>query len=312
MVDLYSGRRFDQRVSGDADQAEFAAILRGAAVTDSGVYDDRIAGALDDFDHETDEAVGSDWQRRDLQADSAVGGVQEELDRRSELLGEAYPFRLTGNQIVYEASDTKVYEFCLAVSIQKDLSSLPFAELTRVFERISAIIVERFLGNGSGSLHTGTPRDDDVGKRFDAAMKTLNRRTGEWIWHPEDDLPNEVAMNGDEGMDFVVWKRLGDSRQGQLFLTGQCACGDDWDEKFNDLDFDRLEKWFHPMARVRPTRAFTTPHFLVEGNLIEAQRRAGLVFDRARLTLISAPPPPYPALAAWRDRLGTLTQLVVK
>lgn len=310
MDNPYSNRRFEQRICGDADQAEFSAILRGSTVADSGIYDDRIAGALDDFEHPMDEAIGLDWHQRDLQADDAVGDILEEINRRQAILGDAYPFLVDGNGIMYMPSESGIYEFCLAASVQKDISTAPFNKIPKAFERISALIVQRFLGEPAEALHTGAPRDAPI-VRFDAAMAKLHDLTGEWVWNPEDGLPTEQAMNGDEGLDFVVWKGLGDQRMGKLFITGQCACGDNWEKKLRDLDFDRLRKWFHPMTRIDPVRSMTLPIFLSEGNMDEAQRLAGLVFDRGRLTNLSKSAKADDSLGQWRQKLKEITETVI-
>jgi hypothetical protein len=284
--DLYRQRRFQQRSGDDADQAEFAAIIRTSAVVDAAIYDDRIAGALDDFEPQGIEA-DADWHQQDLRIDLAVGRVQEEIERRVSILGDAYPFELRGNEIRYRPSFTGVYEFCLATSCAPNITAGAFVKLPRVFERVTTLIVQRYLGDHTESLHTGWPRDRRVGTTFRAVMNKLNEMSGEWVWSTHPDLPDEPPNNKDEGLDFVVWKKSLDKRVGQLFIVGQCACGDDWEQKLNDLNLARLGKWFHPLAYVLPVRAFATPHFLSDGNLINAQREAGIVYDRPRLVLMA-------------------------
>jgi hypothetical protein len=286
MSNLYRHRRFEQRSGDDTDQAEFAAIVRTSAVVDAGIYDDRIAGALDDFEPQGVDAEAN-WHQQDLQIDSAVGRVQEEIERRIEILGDSYPFELSGNEIKYKPSSTGVYEFCLATSCAPNITRGKFVKLPRVFERLATLIVQRYMGCHTQSLHTGWPRDPDVGRSFRQVMNKLNEMSGEWIWSTHPDLPDDPPDNKDEGLDFVVWKNSLDSRVGKIFILGQCACGDDWDQKLNDLNLARLGKWFHPLSYVPPVRAFATPHFLSDGNLINAQREAGVVYDRPRITLMA-------------------------
>jgi hypothetical protein len=286
MSSQYTDRRFEQRSAADADQAEFTAIIRKSAVVDEGVFDDRIAGALDDFEPHG-VVVDTSWQERDLEIDYAVGRIQEEIERRVTILGESYPFELKGNEIVYKGSKTQVYEFCLAISCAPTITKGEFVKLPRFFERSSMLMVQRYLGHHTDSLHTGWPRDTIAGRSFRQVMDKLHDMSGEWIWSTQPDLPEDPPDDKDEGLDFVVWKDSLDGRVGKIFVLGQCACGDDWNQKLNDLNLQRLGKWFHPLSYVPPIRAFTTPHFLSDGNLINAQREAGVVFDRPRLTLMA-------------------------
>ena len=109
----YTQRHFHQRVARDADQAEFNALLKKATVVDAGVYDGRVAGAMDDFDP-GDSTVTVEWHRRDLEYDTATGLVSEEIERRTRILADAYPFAINGGQLKYLGSVNRVYEFCLA------------------------------------------------------------------------------------------------------------------------------------------------------------------------------------------------------
>lgn len=280
----YASRRSDQRVSVNADQAEVEAIRHGSSITDQGLYDDIVAGALDDYKHGSDEAVGLDWHDQDIALDDAVGGVQGVLLYRANVLGDAYPFEIDRNKITYRPRKTYVYEFCLAASVATDLRPNPFAKIPRLFERISAQVVERYLGETSKSAHVGEPRDPPVG--FKTAMAGIAAQTLEWVWQPDQGMPDEGPPSGDHGLDFVVWKEFADQRAGWLFILGQCACGNDWEGKLPELDVGKLRRWFGPMTLVEPVRSFTSPRAFSDGLLREACQ-GGLAFDRIRLAAIA-------------------------
>ena len=283
--DPYSLRHQAQRSAGDADQAEFFALRNGSSLVDAGIYDERVAGAMDD--HEVPDSIEhASWQDEDIKYDSAVGRIHEEIERRYETMGESYPFRIRAGTIDHTPNGDLLYEFFLAICNAGDLTSGKYKGLPRVFERLSARLVAAYLGDGTRFLHTGSPRDRQVGKSFKDAMVTVARETSEWRWDPDEGLPDEPS-NGDSGCDFVVWPRPPDGRQiGQLFFLGQCACGNDWETKFNDLTVKRLTKWFNPLSVVDPVRCFATPHHVTDSMLTEASREAGVVFDRARLVRI--------------------------
>jgi len=308
-TDAHSLRHVQQRAAHDADQTEFAAVINGSTVVDAGIFDDRIADSMDDYRADDPMNVVSQSHRHDIAYDSAAGAVHEEILRRIDLLGDAYPFSLSGNNISHTQSKNLVYEFFLAICNSPNITANPYTGLPRIFERLSAQIVRGYMGVHTSAIHTGAPRDN--GTSFREVMEQLNRESGEWIWGPEPELPDEPA-DQDGGVDFVTWKMAHDGRcKGQLFLLCQCACGNDWDTKLNDLNLRRLAKWFHPPWLVTPVRAFATPMHLVDGHLNEASRIAGVVFDRARLTMIANQAECADAVALFRAEITDLIALVI-
>ncbi len=256
--------------------------------------------------------VETSWQSSDLTYDDAVGQVHEEIERRADLLGPAYPFELEDGLLTYRGPRSGFYEFCLAASLATNITSGENVGLPRLFERMSAILIASAFGPGTEHMHLGSPRDSEIGAAFHVAMREAHRRTSEWFWGPDPGLPENPSHTGDEGVDFVVWKRPPDRRVGSLFILGQCACGDDWSNKFNDIELGRYERWFNPLTYARPpVRAFATPYHLGDGWLVEALPRAGLVFDRSRLTLLAedvASDEPY---RGQKDTIEKLSKLIL-
>jgi hypothetical protein len=285
--------------------------VRGATSADAGAYGERISGALDDEARERN-ADREAWESRDLEYDDAVGRITEEVQRRSRMMGESYPFSVAEGRLEYSGSKTGFYEFCLATACAPNITIGEFAGFPRAFERVVALLVKGYVGAESEMLHTGTPRDAEVGTRFVDAMKVLHERSGEWRWQPEEGLPAEPPSTGDEGVDFIVWLKTLDGRPGQIFFLGQCACGNDWETKFNDIHLPKLYKWFSPRPYFDPIRVFATPHHLADGHLIEAQREAGLVLDRARLSVLAEKLADEPPFRDWHARLRELRSLVLK
>jgi hypothetical protein len=144
-------------------------------------------------------------------------------------------------------------------------------------------------------------------------MRKVNERTKEWIWRPQRDFGDDPQTTGDEGIDFIVWKEMPDNRVGKLFILGQCACGDDWSTKFNDLNLGKINKWFQPLCYAQPpVRAFTTPHHLSDMSLVNAQTQAGIVFDRARLALIGEAFYSDPELVKWHPQIEELVAMIIR
>ncbi|MGQ0583710.1 MAG: hypothetical protein ACT4O6_17365 [Reyranella sp.] len=313
MSDEYTHRHKHQRVARDTDQLELMAIRRGSQVFEAGIADDRIAGAIQDIeDSSGSPADAPQFQRQDLSTEGGAGGVNEEVYRRQKIMKAAYPFKVTDTGIEYVPSASKFYEFCLATVSSPTITKGDFVGFPRQFERASAILVQLFIGGAAESLHVGAPRDKAVGTTFKKGMETLSKRTGEFRWEPEPGLPANPTQIGDEGVDFVVWRPMDDSRAGGLFVLCQCACGDDWLQKWDDLSLDKLEKWFRPMTAVKPMRAFATPFHAVDGNLRDGSRLAGLFFDRARLTLIAERHHADGKWATYSASLQLVSDLVLK
>lgn len=289
MSDVFSIRHAEQRAISSADQVELRAISAGSAVPDVGVVDETISGELEDL-----EVAGGPmelWQGQDIRLDDEVGSVRQELARRAEIMGDHYPFVLDGGQLAYRPSTTGFYEYCLGIANTSNrITKAPFTKLPRSFERMASIILQKHMGPRWESLHTGWPRDTGQPRRLDAMLRNVSKQTSderEWRWSPEEGYPSEYARGGDAGLDFVVWRRSPDSRLGQIFVVGQCACGNDWDGKFDDLRVEKLEAWMRPFTFVPIVRCFTTPFLLSPGNFLVAHKLAGWVLDRMRLTIMA-------------------------
>lgn len=309
-LNAYAARHKQQKIAVDADQVEKAAISSGPQVYDAGIADERISGALEELDEQGVSGQGR-LQVLDLTSDTASGEIAKEIGRRKSMMGTTYPFAIDHNSITHTPSSSGFYEFCLAASLSPNITTANFKNIPRKFERMAAELLQILYGSNTKALHLGFPRDTSIGTTFKKGMATLARESSEWVWHPEDGLPAEPTTGGDEGVDFVVWTPMPDKRQGSLFVLGQCACGDDWLQKWNDLSIGKLEKWFRPMTRVPPVRAFATPFHVVDALLYEAIREAGLTFDRARLVAIAEGLSTPAQRSGWLQNLKPLTELVI-
>ena len=280
---------------------------------DVGTFDDRIAGALDDFEPQEAGSSLQGWQRSDLINDISIGNAQGEIERRIRLMGATYPFSLKGNFLLYKPSVSGYYEFCLSISLAQSVTKGDYVQLPRHFERTTAILIKAYMGNNSEALHTGWPRDEGCNPRFKNIMTLLFEKSGEWIWNPRSGLPEDPDPTHvkDEGVDFVVWKNSLDDRLGHLFLLAQCACGNDWGDKLTELNLNRFEKWFNPSSYVSPIRSFITPFILSDGNLVDALEQAGLVFDRVRLTAIAEQNHKTPEIGYMKPLISSLANMVL-
>ncbi|WP_237930470.1 hypothetical protein [Buttiauxella sp. S19-1] len=279
-----------QRFSSDADQAEFNALLDMNAAIDSAIEDDKIAGTIYDEMDELENFSDEEWMREDQGKDELVGQVAEHIQWRQDILKDFYPFEYQGNHLTLKENPSPVYLFCLCVSLANNLTSGDNVKLPRYFELMAGKLFTKFFSSHAKHLHTGWPRSDGNPKSYKELAEKLNKsissNTIEWSWKVQHGLKDEDAIRiKDCGVDFVSWVDFLDERDGRLFALGQCACGNDWPTKFNDIKIAKLNPWFHPLTFTKCIKVFSTPYILVNEMMREASSEAGVVFDRVRLTI---------------------------
>ncbi|MCB1560236.1 MAG: hypothetical protein KDI75_03950 [Xanthomonadales bacterium] len=308
----YASRVREPVIAADVDQIEWVAIRSGSAVVDDATRDELVSGELDDeAELRSDEAGTALWQEQDLAQEEIVGPAVQEIAFRIEQLGTAYPFELAGNKLVYRPSGSGFYEFCLATCRAPSVTKKPYVVLPRYFERVVAVLVRYYFGIDKRALHVGWPRRPK--SKFKLAMSPLGKQKYEWVWGPEDGLSDDPTYTEvkDETVDFVVTVGLLDSRPGNLYILGQCACGNDWNTKLAEPDQKRISKWFRPAWIVPPVSTFTTPYVLGLETLRETSRRSSsIVFDRIRLSLIAETILPESRRNALKRRIDPVIELV--
>ncbi len=275
-------------VTKGVDQVEWQAMKFGSASCDDGTWDDRVAESAELHDFSDPHTEGNiDIVDDDLVNESFAGRIQEKIQERKKMMGDAYPFNLDGNKLSYENESGRhlLYEFLLLASIANDATGTTRRDISKCFERIAAMIVSEYFGSYAECHHVGFPRDDS--SNFEDAMIKVNKLTGEFSWNPDKDAVNHQDVK-DEGLDFIIRMKHADNRlAAQLFILGQCACGQNWDSKTGDLKLGTLEKWFHPMSYVPPVKAFAVPHYIEKQKIINSSRECGLLFDRVRIVNIA-------------------------
>jgi len=290
MID-WKKRNAERRRSKDADQVEFTALRYGKALYQNGIQDDRIADdELIDPPVETGTAPMARFGRQDRERETRIGEVREEIISREKALSDLYPFKVTEEGLCYIAGRSSIYEFCLCTSVSSSLTRGCFAHLPRIFERVSGTIIASGAGTTAKVFYIGAPRDrvDTQPVSFKDAFNAVERETDEWHWSPQRKVLNEEPKHGDEGCDFIIWIPSSDGRKvGQLFFIGQCACGNDWDTKLEDLNSNRLALWLE-IPQVPPVRIFATSFVLGNTQLYEASQTAGVTYDRLRLAKLAS------------------------
>lgn len=284
----WSQRYFHDDQSNNADEAEWKAVLGGAAHVSAGTVDDEMSEAADQ-DTFPDARSDDKLEGKNVIQEAVQGPVAEIVQERARLLGDAYPFELQGNSLSYRPAERPVYELMLGITQAPSLTSGDYVKLPRLFETLSALAGRGWLGHQARHMRTGWPRPDTCA-RFKSLVESLRRSAAhpdapEWQWGPDADLPDDPApaLVKEGGLDLVVWRHWdNDQRGGQFYLLGQCACGKDWMDKGQDIELRILERWLR-LPKVPPVRALFVPRYVVPSLMTDITVQAGLVFDRVRI-----------------------------
>jgi hypothetical protein len=298
-----------------ADQAERAALISDTAPLSAGLIDERLAQNDDDYRGDPNLKL-AEWER-DKAYEEAFNAVATEISRRAALLGDAYPFKVSGSHLEYKASDTGLYEYLLCLSLVDSYSKGKKAIATRAFEAVACAIAESYLGEDAASYRMGWPPAHGSPVKFKDRVDELRTKSGnfagEWVWGPKELNPQDPSHTfiKEQGLDIIAWKNSVDARAGQLYLLGQCACGKNWDSdvKLQDLSLKLLAEWISEVSCVEPVRAIFTPRHALTNSLPFLSRHGGLVFDRVRITLLGQRKQAIAAIAKRPRALRRLTKV---
>lgn len=218
----------------------------------------------------------------DEQVEQVVQEVSRELQWRSELLRDTYPFEVDRRGELRERMDWRgmpTYVFCLSLSNGGvKPHGIPEAKPASIFEQISTVAAAEYLG-GNG-LHFGFPRVADEMKGFKEALEELRKQIGEGTVL---DKEIEDASPQDAGVDVAAWKHFPDRREGKALIFGQCKAGDDWEDDLGKPNFEDLRMFFP--IRTQPIRAMFIPHTIAAARWAQRANSAkGILFDRFRVT----------------------------
>lgn len=310
----WESRYYHNAQSDSTDQAEWLAVRHGSAPMAAGTQDEEMAESADQDILPAGQAQDR-LQDKEVVREGAQGAVLEIVETRQRMLGNAYPFELAGNSLTYRPTNQPVYEALLAITQAPSLTTGAHATLPRLFEELSLLACQGYLGPDAGGYRTGWPRPDTV-SRFQqaiAAVKTAaapQANDAEWAWQPESGLPADPApaFVKEEGLDIVAWRRWRDDRGCPQYLFGQCACGGDWMGKGDDINLRLLERWFR-LPKVPPVKSLFVPRYVGSSLMHEMSIKGGLVFDRVRIVHSLQAPHIAPQLAALAPQLLASIQI---
>lgn len=237
----------------------------------------------------TTDAVGhyEEGEDRDLDEDDICEAIAEdafaELDNRFWACGGdvgGYPFRLDSSVLLpHPDINQSAYLFMVLLSLFGKDAGPPDIKGAKLFEELSAKAANEYIGGKA--VVFGFPRRTEP-RGFADALDKLCRELGEGGGHRRrSDTPDQK----DAKLDIVVWKDFADRKAGKLIVFGQCATGNDWNEKVTELPQPSkwCQRWMIDPPAVDPIRLFFVPHRMEKDKWLGANMEGGILFDRFRI-----------------------------
>ena len=232
-------------------------------------------------------------------AEETATNLWRELDRRSRVLRDRYPFAVEPTRLFRSVGQSHpIYTMLVLISLAPQFSDTRIRnhnQLSKLFEQVVALAVERYIAGKS--FRIGHNRQVPVPNRFADLLGFLSRQLGENLRRAKPLNPNTKDCRA----DVIAWKPFADKRGGQLILLTQCASGTNWTGKLTELNVELWGRYIEFI--VSPVRAFAIP--FVETNderWLEFGTLGGIAFDRLRIVeMLRGSQAPNQLLAAIRQ-----------
>jgi hypothetical protein len=253
-----------------ADWLELSAINRPDRCSSRGDLEGafRLSGYLD-----SQEAI-----------ETRCNEVFTELTDRITSAGDAYPFSVAPSLLEAKSGVDRypAYFFCLCLSYTGWNKEKGRGQLAaRMFEDLSCLAAKSYIGGEVARF--AYPRKGgraELPKGFKDAIAALTTDLAEG----EGCVNTAARSTKDDALDVVAWRHFPDRLAGKLLLVGQCASGEDWVDKLNDLNpIATTNEWMRRPIISPILKAMFIPHRVRREEWEHCSRRAGLIFDRCRL-----------------------------
>ena len=204
-----------------------------------------------------------------------------QLKRRSEILGEKYPFLIDDSYIATnQVIDNSTYLQLLFLSPKTGLSNqskvynLEIA--SKLFEDITERCLKSFFGNNTQTVNFGFPSKSDRPAEFAAAVKWLSEKTNIRLGNAY-----RPPRKKDGGVDLFVWKSFPDQRPGIPIMLVQCTIKEDFINKIGDIDLKLWSTWLS--SDIEPLVTLAVPGVVTKEEIWSEITTRGILLDRLRL-----------------------------
>lgn len=248
-----------RRANKVADWIEITALVRGVSVG---------GGALNELGSEVGFSP----------ADVAMG--LSTIQRRSSLLGAAYPFRGgAGVAALPTAGDCPWTAMLLMSPESPTRAKLDLAVAAENFERLTAEALTTLYGAGTRAIRFAWPSDEGRPQEFPDAIRWLCEQMKVSVGHA---YRPPYAKDG--GVDVLAWRPFPDGRSGFPVLLAQCTLEKDYRHKAGDVDIRVWSGWL--ALDVDPSTALAVPDVVAAGEEWNRLAARTTVLDRLRLAAL--------------------------
>lgn len=219
------------------------------------------------------------------------------MRRRSELLGSSYPFEVHewAVRAVEDASASPYAALVLLTpggAARQVVHAVPSSEMAVVFERITERAVARLWGSEGRAIRFGWPSDVGRPPEFPLAVPWLAGKLG-----LQAGVGYRPPRRKDGGVDVVGWRPFPDGRSGFPIVLVQCTLQADIVAKSRDVDARLWASWL--VMDEEPATALAVPQTIPAGVLWDELALNGAVFERMRLTGLTAAEASGPDVTDW-------------
>ena len=264
-----------------ADWLELCALVSGSrTASDSDLERALDQGSLLEPQAPEDREASEALERQ-------VVEVFSELEQRALAAGSSYPFAVEIPLLRARRNwrPCSSYVFCLCLSYfgwTRTNGARVYPR--RIFEALCVDVASRYV-HGKAIRFASPRTSGTVPKSFASAVGRLCRNH---IGEGEGFRKQPVLSGKDRGLDVVAWRDAPDGLPGKLVLFGNSASGQNWDSKLSQLQpRDFCEDWMIKVPVSPLLKAFFMPHRMDRQYWELNSRRAGIIFDRCRISALA-------------------------
>jgi len=198
--------------------------------------------------------------------ETLIDTIWNELERRELLYGRNAPFKLEERSISFNELwiERKDYLMCLVLSLFGN--GIDTTRTGTLFEKVSEKAVRKYLHSKETVLYGTAPRpplQQIIGRMFERYKAS------------------PPSFRQDRKADIIAWKPFGDKRSSQIIILFQCAAGNDWKAKINEVCLPAWATYANWGSYLM--KGFCLPKLISREEFEEYSLDGGLLLDRARI-----------------------------
>lgn len=208
------------------------------------------------------------------------------LEKRSQILGEDYPFTVDYNYIVTKKSVNDSFYLKLLFLTPKaglftSAATWNLEKASQLFEDLAEMALSNFFGRNTHTANFGFPSRSGRPAEFSAAVEWLSQKTNIRLGNAF-----RPPRKKDGGVDLFVWKSFSDNQPGIPVMLVQCTIKEDFINKIGDIDLRLWANWLS--SDIEPLVALAIPGIVTKDEIWSEITTRGILLDRLRLTELAS------------------------